>query len=51
MSEKFDNDPVVLELRKRYPKQGPDPKPGEPLDRWAKRFLEWVERKRMGTDA
>lgn len=51
MSEQFDNDPLILELRKKYPKQGPDPKPKEPLDQWAERFLEWVRSKHMGTDA
>ena len=45
MSKQFDNDPLMIELRKKYPKQGPDPKKCEPLDQWAIRFLEWVKEK------
>lgn len=41
----FDNDPLIEELRERYPKNGPDPEPGEPLDQWAERYLEYVRKK------
>lgn len=44
-NKKFDNDPVILELRERYPKSGPDPLPGENLDAWAERFMEYVRNK------
>ena len=50
MSAKFDNDPLMLELRKKYPKQGPDPKKGEDLNQWAIRFLEWVKSQHQATD-
>lgn len=41
----FDNDPMIAELRKKYPKQGPDPEPGESMEHWAKRYLEYVREK------
>ena len=44
-NSKFDNDPVIVELRKKHPKQGPDPKPGEPLNEWAERYMEYVRKK------
>lgn len=39
------NDPIMIELRKKHPKQGPDPRPGEPLDKWAERYIEYVHKK------
>lgn len=45
MNPKFNDDPLMLELRERYPKQGPDPEPGEPLDHWAERYMEYVRKK------
>ena len=42
---KFDNDPVIVALRESHPKQGPDPLPGEPLDQWAERYMEYVRKK------
>ena len=45
MNKAFNNDPVINQLRKQYPKQGPDPKPGENLDHWAERYLEYVREK------
>lgn len=44
-NSKFDSDPVIIELRKQHPKQGPDPKPGESLDKWAERYMEYVRKK------
>ena len=45
MSQKLNDEPFIIELRKKHPKQGPDPKPGEPLDKWAERYMEYVRRK------
>lgn len=45
MNKKFDDDPVIMRLRKQHTKQGPDPKPGEPLDKWAERYMEYVRKK------
>lgn len=42
---KFDNDPIILELRKKYPKSGPDPEPGEDINHWAERYLKYVRNK------
>ena len=42
---KFDNDPIILELREKYPKNGPDPEPGEDINHWAERYLEYVRKK------
>lgn len=50
MNKDFNNDPIIQDLRKKHKKQGPDPKPGEPLDKWAIRFLKWVESRRQATD-
>lgn len=33
------------DLRKRYPKRGPDPKPGEALDKWASRYMQRISDK------
>lgn len=45
MNKKFGGDPIIEALRASHPKQGPDPKPGEPLDQWAERYLEYVRKK------
>lgn len=46
MKKKFgDDDPIIIELRKQHPKQGPDPFPGESLDDWAERYMEYVRKK------
>ena len=45
MSKKFDDDPLMIALRQKYPKQGPDSEPGEPLDQWAERYMEYVRKK------
>ncbi len=47
MNKDFNNDPIIQDLRKKHKKQGPDPKPGEPLDRWAERYLEYVRKKHL----
>ena len=44
-NHKFDNDPIICDLRKRYPKKGPDPKPGEDINKWAERYMEYVRKK------
>ena len=41
----FDNDPIIMALRQQHPKQGPDPLPGESLEHWAERYLEYVRKK------
>ena len=43
------DDPLMAELRERYPKSGPDPLPGESLEDWAERFMDYV-RKKYGLD-
>lgn len=45
MNKNFNNDPIIQDLRKKHKKQGPDPKPGEPLNQWAERYLEYVRKK------
>lgn len=45
MDKTFNHDPLIVELRKRYPKKGPNPHSGESLDHWAERFLEYVRKK------
>ena len=45
MNNILSDDPVMIELRKKYPKQGPDPKPGETLDEWAKRYIQYIREK------
>lgn len=45
MSQKLNDEPFIIELREKHPKQGPDPKPGEPLDKWAERYMEYVRKK------
>jgi hypothetical protein len=44
MNKDFDNDPIVKALREKHKKQGPDPKPGESLDKWAERYMEYVRK-------
>lgn len=44
-NKKFDNDLVIAELRKRYPKNGPDPKPSESMEHWGERYIEYVRKK------
>lgn len=43
--KRFDDDPLMLELRKKHPKQGPDPKPGEKIEIWAQRYMDYVRKK------
>ena len=45
MNTKFNGDPLILSLREQYPKQGPDPEPGEPIEHWAERFMEKKKKK------
>ena len=45
MEKSLNNEPFMVDLRKRHPKQGPDPKPGEPLDKWAERYMAYVRKK------
>ena len=45
MNKKFNDDPVIMRLRKQHIKQGPDPKPGETLDIWAERYMKYVREK------
>ena len=45
MNKKFDDDPVILTLREQHPKNGPNPEPGEPIDEWAERYMEYVRKK------
>lgn len=45
MRKVFDDDPIILDLRERYPKRGPNPRPGESLDDWAERFLAYLRKK------
>lgn len=45
MNPKLKDDPLMIELRKQHPKQGPDPEPGESLDHWAERYMEYVRKK------
>ena len=49
MSKVFDDDPLFEDLRKKHPKSGPDPKPGESLDIWAERYIQYV-RIKHGTE-
>ena len=42
---KFDNDPIIRELRKTHRKQGPNPLPGEPIDKWAVRYMAYARHK------
>ena len=41
----FDDDPIVLALRKSHPKKGPNPRSGESLEHWAERYLIYVREK------
>lgn len=45
MSNMLKDDPLMERLRKEHPKSGPGPKPGEPLDIWAERFMKYVRQK------
>ena len=45
MNKNFNDDPIILALRESHLKQGPDPEPGEPLDKWAERYMEYVRKK------
>ena len=36
---------IMERLRKEHPKQGPDRKPGESLEHWADRYMEYVRKK------
>lgn len=45
VNKNFDDDPIITELRKKHPKQGPDPKQGEPIDKWAERFMNYIRKK------
>lgn len=42
---KFDHDPIILALRESHPKSGPDPEPGEDINHWAERYMEYVRQK------
>lgn len=44
-NKKFDNDPIILQLRESHPKQGPDPEPGEDINHWAERYMVYVRKK------
>lgn len=44
-NKNFDDDPVITELRKKHPKQGPDPKRGESIEQWAGRYMEYIRKK------
>lgn len=39
MKKILPNDPLMAELRKKYPKRGANPKPGEDLDTWAEKYV------------
>ena len=43
-NKKFDNDPIIVALREKYPKNGPDPMPGESMEHWAERFMNYVRK-------
>jgi hypothetical protein len=43
-NKKFDNDPIIVALREKYPKNGPDPMPGETMEHWAERFMNYVRK-------
>ena len=45
MNETIKDDPLMVELRKRHPKSGPDPKRGESLEIWAERYMKYVRDK------
>ena len=44
-NKEFDNDPVICALRASHPKSGPDPLPGESMEDWGKRYMEYVRKK------
>lgn len=44
-NHKFDNDPIIQSLRQSHPKSGPDPEPGEDINHWAERFMEYAKQK------
>lgn len=44
-NHKFDDDPIIRSLRESHPKSGPDPEPGEDINHWAERFMEYVRKK------
>ena len=33
------SDPILLALRKKYPKQGMNPTPGTDINKWAEKYL------------
>lgn len=37
--KRLPNDPIIEAMRAKYPKKGPNPKPGEDIDHWAERYL------------
>lgn len=39
MKKILPNDPLMTELRKKYPKRGINPKPGGDLDDWAEKYV------------
>lgn len=55
MNPKLKDDPLMVDLRKKHPKSGPDPLQGESLDIWAERYMKYVREKYgledKGTDA
>ena len=45
MNRELKDDPLMEELRKKHPKSGPDPLPGEDLNVWAERYMRYVRDK------
>ena len=45
MSPELKENPFIADLRKKHPKSGPDPLPGESLDIWAERYMKYVREK------
>ena len=45
MNKNFNGDPIIEALRQSHHKQGPDPKPGESLEHWAERYMQYVRKK------
>ena len=43
MNKMFNGDPIIEDLRKRYPKRGPDPKPNESMEQWAERYMKYAD--------
>ncbi len=44
-NKEFDNDPIICALRASHPKGGPNPLPGESLEDWGKRYMEYIRKK------